>query len=262
MLPVLLLRAARVATVVAAVLTVMFDPRVFFGSGQGGGGWISFGGWFHGGAWTAMRVALVALGLFVAAAASGAPRVGWRGPAVAAVLVAWGLARGVPHRDNASTWWRGDVGVRAWIRAERARRARTPQTLGSIAGAAAFAGEWRASDGSTWRFGADAAERVAGPGAASPATRRAACGGIYRASYVERGREVFDERGVEDHPPAAAALRALPPNARVAVAEVACSVEPWAATLVRVGDEVWLLEPYTTTEELQAGAFVLRRGDH
>jgi hypothetical protein len=46
----------------------------------------------------------------------------------------------------------------------------------------------------------------------------------------------------------------------VPVASVACSEEPWSGEFVRVrDDELWLFEPYMTTEEMKAGAFVLRR---
>ena len=44
-----MLVVSRVALGAAALLTVLFDPRVFFGGGGGGGGFISFDSWFHAG---------------------------------------------------------------------------------------------------------------------------------------------------------------------------------------------------------------------
>ena len=183
---------ARIVLAVSTVLTVLFDPRVFFGAGQGGGGFISFTSWFHTGSWWAVRLAVIALVLFALAALTtdGNARVGWRGPALAVALIAWALVRGVPHRDNVSSWARGDVGVRAWLRTQREHRAneRTP------IGAEAFAGTWHSADGTEWRFAPNVASRVVPEvQAQSAAAVRSRCRGTFRVGYEERGRDVLVE---------------------------------------------------------------------
>ncbi|HUQ84614.1 MAG TPA: hypothetical protein VM076_25900 [Gemmatimonadaceae bacterium] len=250
---------ARVVLALSAVMTVAFDPRVFFGSGQGGG-WISFASWFHDGSWWAFRLAIAALVLYGIAAATSDPahRVSWREPVIAGALVAWALVRGVPHSANVSSWARGDVGALAWLRAERGQRDQEEIAIGPEV----FAGSWRAADGTIWRFGPNDATRDSPDSAStpSPASKRARCTGPYRVAYLERGRDVFVERGVDSSAHASAVLAALPARARVAVASVACSEEPWSAEFVRVSDgEIWLFEPWMTTEEMRADAFVLRR---
>lgn len=243
------------AAAFATLLTIVFDPRVFFGSGEGGGGWISFGSWYQSGAWMAFWLAILALALFgVAVASLGAANVGWRGPLLAVLLVCWALARGIPHANNASTWQRGDVGVGAWLRANGRARATRPGSLG----ADAFAGTWRAADGTEWRFTPNEATRVVGD-STSASAKRAQCSGSYRVGYETRARSVLDERGLETSPHAAPLVVALPADALLPVASVACSAEPWTGEFVRVGDELWLLEPYLTDAELKADTFVLRR---
>jgi hypothetical protein len=263
-----LLWTGHVVLAAATLWTIVFDPRVFFGTGGGGGGWISFSSWFHGGSWTAFRLTLLALVLYgVVAMNGGDVRAAWRGPALALVLLGWGLARGVPHIDNGSKWARGAVGARAWLRTELALRARVRHPLG----AESFAGVWRAADGTEWRFFGEpgsepgtprrgTAVRTLAPGAPSVGAQRAACRGIYRTAYVEGGRELIEERGLDRSPHAAAVLRRVGPEARVRVVMVGCSEEPWAADFAQVvDDELWILEPYLTYDELQRDAFVLRR---
>lgn len=247
---------ARVILAVAAAFTVVFDQRVFFGSGQGGG-WISFASWYHDGAWWAFRLAIAALVLYgVAAVTSGAGhRIGWREPAIALALVVWALVRGVPHPANVSSWARGEVGALAWLRAERGQRDQAATPIGPEV----FAGTWRAADGTTWRFGPNDVTRTSAD-SASPASKRARCSGTYHVVYLERGRDVFVERGVDSSAHASALLATLPARGRFAVASLACSEEPWSAELVRVSDdELWLFEPWMTTEEMRADTFVLRR---
>ena len=250
---------ARIALIVSALLSVVFEPRVFFGSGQGGGGWISFGSWFHSGAWWAFRLAVAALVLYAIAAATAEEghRVAWREPAIAVLLLVWALVRGVPHADNASVWARGEVGAMAWVRAER----RLEDAEETPAGPEAFVGDWRAADGTIWRFGPNDAMRISADSAApSPAAKRARCTGTFRVAYIERGRDVFVERGLDSSAHATTVLKAIPTRARVPVVAVACSEEPWGGDFVRVADdEIWLFEPWMTAKEMRADAFVLRR---
>lgn len=249
---------ARVVLALSALLSVVFDPRVFFGSGQGGG-WISFASWFHDGSWWAFRLAVAALVLYgiVAAMSDPAHRLSWREPVLALAVVAWALVRGVPHPANVSSWARGEVGALAWIRAQRDQRDQTATAIGPEV----FAGTWRAADGTTWRFGPNDATRVSAD-SASPASKRARCSGPYRVVYLERGRDVFVERGVDSSAHASALLATLPARGRFAVASVACSEEPWSAEFVRVAsDELWLFEPWMATDEMRADAFVLRRAE-
>ena len=106
-----LIWVTRIALAAAALFTVAFDPRVFFGRGGGGGNWISFSSWFYGGSWWSFRLAAFALVLYGIAAltADGGARTGWRGPCLSVALLLWGLVRGVPHEDNMSRWARGGV---------------------------------------------------------------------------------------------------------------------------------------------------------
>jgi hypothetical protein len=242
----------------STVFTVVFEPRVFFGSGPGGG-WISFASWFYDGSWWAFRLAIAALVLWtiVVATTGAGVRSSWREPAVALVLIAWAFVRGVPHRENVSSWARGEVGALAWLRAERSARDEREIPIGPEV----FAGRWVAADGTTWEFAPNEARRVVPDSAArSEAATRARCSAGFRVVYLERGRDVFVERGVDSSAHALAVLATLSPRARVAVASVACADEPWSAEFVRVGDEVWLFEPWMTNAEMRADAFVLRRG--
>jgi hypothetical protein len=183
--------------------------------------------------------------------------VGWRGPGLAVALMLWGLLRGVPHEDNASRWARGGVGALEWIRAQRDRRDREARPID----AAVFAGLWRSPDGSAWRFAPNEAMRIArSGGAALPAAKRAACTGTYRVAYEERGRDVLVESGVDASPRAGKIWHSMPERVRLPVASVECSQEAWGGQFVLVrDDELWLLEPWMTTDEMRADAFVFRR---
>jgi len=55
---------ARAVLAASALLTVVFDPRLFFGKSGGSGNWISFGSWFYDGSWWAFRLAIAALVLY------------------------------------------------------------------------------------------------------------------------------------------------------------------------------------------------------
>jgi hypothetical protein len=250
---------ARVVLGVATFFTIAFDPRLFFGRGDGGGNWISFTSWFYGGSWWAFRLSAVALVLYgiVALVADGEHRVGWRGPGLSVLLLLWALARGVPHRENMNQWSKGEVGALAWIRAERAARDRAPRPIS----ATTFAGLWRASDGSAWRFGPNDATRTEETGVpSSPAAKRALCTGTYRAAYEERGRDVLVESGLDASVHGGEVWHAMPERIRLPVAGVACSEEPWAGSFVLVrDDEIWLLEAWMTADEIRADAFVFRR---
>ena len=71
---------------------------------------------------------------------------------------------------------------------------------------------------------------------------------------------MFVETGIDASAHATALSRTFGERARFAVASVGCSEEPWTAELVRVTpDELWLFEPWMTTEEMKADAFVFRR---
>lgn len=258
---------ARAVLAASALLTVVFDPRLFFGKSGGSGNWISFGSWFYDGSWWAFRLAIAALVLYGIAAvtAETGARVGWRGPAVAGVLLLWGLVRGVPHQENSSRWSQGAVGALAWIRAERDKHDRAPRV---VIDATMFAGLWRSADGSAWRFGPNDAIRLSdstaassrGAGVPSPADKRAACSGPYRVGYQERGRDVLVESGLDASAHGAEIWHAMPERVRLPVASVGCSEEPWAGEFVLVRpDEIWLLEPWMTAEEVRADAFVFRR---
>lgn len=248
--------AVRMVLVLSAVLSAVFEPRVFFGSGSGGG-FLSFSGLYFSGAWWAFRFAVLGLALCgISVFTSGAgQRVGWLEPLVAVVLIAYALGRGVPHVANQSTWSHGDVGVRAWLRGREKQRYGAPVAIG----AEAFAGVWRGGDGSTWTFAPNEALRTAADTASTPAAKRAKCSGTYHVVFIERGRDVFADRGIESSSHAAAVVATLPPRVRVPVATVACSNEPWSAEFIRVNDELWLLEPYMAAEEFRDGGFVFRR---
>jgi hypothetical protein len=258
---------ARAVLAASALLTVVFDPRLFFGKGGGSGNWISFGSWFYDGSWWAFRLAVTALVLYgiTAVTAEADARVGWRGPVFAVVLLLWGLVRGIPHQENNSRWSQGAVGALAWIRAERDQRDRAPRVID----ATMFTGLWRSADGSAWRFGPNDAARVADSLAGSPrgssrvpspAAKRAACSGPYRVGYKERGRDVLVESGLDASAHGAEIWHAMPERVRLPVASVGCSEEAWAGEFVLVRpDELWLLEPWMTAAEVRADAFVFRR---
>jgi hypothetical protein len=211
--------AGWLALVPALVLTIVHDPAVSDPAHVGSGGFISFAHWWYDGSWAAARLSLAALALHAvpalavvarAPASAGVralaalPGGWWRGPALALLLVAWALARGVPHHGGA--WRRGELGARTWLREERLARARAPRP----SDARAFAGAWRAPDGTVWRFGADAVRR-------EPA--RTAGGDALLVAYEEVGDDYLRRYDGEALPPRVAALvRAVPPATRVAVA--------------------------------------------
>ena len=236
--------AAWLLVALATAATILFDPRVFFGNGQGGD-FISFDSWFYSGAWLAVRLASLALVLFAVAAAVGGPEhASWRGAALAALLVCWALVRGVPHADNRATWKRGDVGALTWWRTQQRHRA-----IARPLGADPFLGSWHAPDGAEWRFDTSGVTHVP-----SSTPGGAPCG-RYRVGYANRERAVLENRGIEESP-AAPRLAAIPPQAVVPVASVACEDRPWFAEFARVGDELWVVGPWLTDQELRTSAFV------
>jgi hypothetical protein len=94
----------------------------------------------------------------------------------------------------------------------------------------------------------------------NPAAKRAACTGTYRVAYEERGRDVFVESGLDTSAHGAEIWHSMPERVRLPVANVACSEERWAGSFVLVrDDELWLLEPWMTVDEVRADAFVFRR---
>ena len=127
--------------------------------------------------------------------------------------------------------------------------------------ATVFAGLWRAPDGSAWRFEPNVATRVERVGATpSAAAKRAACTGEYRVAYEERGRDVLVESGLDASAHGAEIWHSMPERVRLPVASVGCSQETWAGEFVLVRrDELWLLEPWMTADEVRADAFVFRR---
>jgi hypothetical protein len=142
----------------------------------------------------------------------------------------------------------------------RARRP-APRQHQQVVDATAFAGVWRAPHGSAWRFAPNETTRLAQSDAApSPAATRASCSGVYRVAYEERGRDVLVESGLDASAHSATVWHSMPDRIRLPVASVACSEERWAGSFVLVrADELWLLEPWMTTDEIRADAFVFRR---
>lgn len=243
----------------SAIIAIVCHPRVFFGTGTSAS-IVSLDGLFFAGQWIALALAAFALMLSAMAMSNGAGAKGASvAPAtvmgVAALIVVWLLATGVPHPANRSEWRNRELGARAFLRGmSRQRTANAPPPALS---AAAFAGAWRSDDGTTFTFAGD---RVAWAGTQGSGEYSApACGGTFRLTFTGRPRDVLQDLGLTWSAHAGERYDATPPDAQVPVAQVECAgSEP--VTFIKAGDdEVWLWTSSLDLDAIKRGAFVLRR---
>jgi hypothetical protein len=106
----------------AVLLAVMCHPAIFYGGRPLPMPMGAFGDLFYVGQWLAFGLTAGSLGLYGlvwkwhAGALGPFPRKAWAGPALAALLLLYLAAAGMPHKANRSMWHAGRLGLIEFIR--------------------------------------------------------------------------------------------------------------------------------------------------
>lgn len=241
--------------VVAALLAVISHPRVVYGDGNGVAmNIVSFDDVFFAAQWATVVFCLLSLAMYVVTA-RGATTMSapWAVPVVASALLAYLIFAGIPHPANRAEWPTRELGIRAFVRGMAKRRAASPKLVKISANA--FAGSWRAVDGTTYEFFPDSISlhSAAGPGEYS----RATCGATFELVYVERSRDVLRDLGLPWSLHAIALHDSTPVNARIPVANMACGNDRFVFIRATEG-EVWRWTNALDADAIKRDSFVLR----
>ena len=247
-------RAALTSVVIAGLLSLLFHPRVFFGSGSGG--FVSFDDLFFAGQWSAAVVALLGLVCGVVAWKNGQPlsRVGVVFAIDVAIIVLL-LVKGVPHKANRTEWRSGALGIAQFMRGAAKQRAENAPPAKSSADR--FAGTWRDVDGATYAFGSD---RITKRGSSQVDYSGQGCGSSFSLEYFEQGRDALLDLGLTWSVHAGTVHDATAADARIHSARVTCG-EDIVLFLRATPNEVWRLTSALSLEAIKGGAFVLARVD-
>ncbi|MGV3710514.1 MAG: hypothetical protein ACO1Q7_16915 [Gemmatimonas sp.] len=252
-------RAAFGCFVLSLILAVLLHPRVFYGTG-GGGGFINFDGVFFAGQWIAFAVALLAFGLAIASwnqdGSSRSALTTWL-PAGCAALLLFLLATGVPHKANEGDWRNRKLGVVEFVRA--LARVRTENLAPNHISASAFAGEWRDSEGAVYTF---TEQSVAWRNAQQEGGYASAnCGAKFALRYIERDREALQSNGLSWSEHVNAVYDSAAADSRVPVAELACGAFDRIVFIRATPTEIWRWTNALDLDAIKRNTFVLKRVD-
>ena len=245
-------RVAVACVVIAVVLSLLVQPRFFWGKGPGS--IVSLDDLFYAGQWAAVLFAILGLVCYGAAWKNGQlPSRAWVVLAFNIMVLMFLVLKGVPHSANRNEWRNGALGISHFIRGEAKRRAaNTPPKQVS---AGTFAGTWRGIDGSTYTFLTD---RIAWNGTSLVQYTREHCGAPFSLEYIERTREALQDFGLTWSVHAIAVYDSTPAAAQIPVAMLTCG--PEIVVFIRASsDEVWRVTSTLQLDEIRSASFVLQR---
>lgn len=246
-------RTALGCLVLSIVLSVVCNPRVFFGTG--GSAVFSLDGIFFWGQWIAFALALLALcisaTLWLNAGRVLSLPVLWI-PAFSALMCAYLVVTGVPHPANSGEWSRGELGIAAFIRGQARRTKANAKPI--VLTADAFHGTWRATDGVEYTFEPNNLRERSDLGVRNFAS--ADCAEGFSIRYVQQGREILQDLGLTWSEHAIARYDSTALDAKIPVAEVTCVSRRYV--FIRAShNEVWRLTNDLDLKGIQDKSFIL-----
>lgn len=252
-------RVALICIVLSVILAVVCNTRVFYGNGSGSAVF-SLDGLFFWGQWSAFVLAVIAMLLswphWIGAGHTFSVRA-LAVPVLSVVMVVYLTATGIPHRANQAAWPNGETGldpfVRGMVRGAEIRNRENPVAITN----AAFAGEWRATDGIVYTFeGTNLIGRAASGG--RTVTGSEDCGGMFSIRYVQRDRDVLQDLGFTWSVHANAIYDATPTDAKIPVAEVSCGSDRYVFIRATF-NEVWRWTNSLDANAIKSDLFLLTR---